>query len=180
MIVTRTQFGLIRAGKLGTAYVPVGVAKRWKPRRSYVALRVCERIEDERVVRDTGFHVTIIGLGTPEPVSGIVGRVEADPAHWDLLHPGWMGDCLFVAFALGDWRDRARLLADGHSRQGSDDRGYTSVPFHAVDDAGEAVSDEWLERFAKAAAPFIEAKQRQRRDGQLEARKRWLPRKVKV
>jgi hypothetical protein len=159
-VFTRTQWGLVRAGKLGTAYVPPAVAARWKPNRSYVAARVCELVEDERTVRDTGYHVTVIGVGAVQTVASLVGRIEADPGYWKLLYPGPVGACVWVAFALGDWRDRPRLLAA--TRQGSDERGYTATPGLALDDA-ECVDDEWLGRFAKTASPFIEAKQAERR-----------------
>ena len=160
MNVTRSQWGLIRAGKLGTAYVPPAVATRWKPNRSYIAVRVHELVDNEQLVRDTGYHVTVIGKGDPTPIASLVGRIEADPAYWTLLYPGHAGECVWVAFALGDWRDRPRLLATG--RRGADERGYTATPALALDDA-ECVDDEWLAKFAKAANPFIEAKQAERR-----------------
>jgi len=168
VIASRTQFTLIRAGRLGTAYVPLDVMARWRPKHSYVAIRVCEVVEGVRQVRSTEHHVTIIAVGGPEPISSIVGRVEADPAHWDLLYPGHGPDCAWVAFALGDWRDHARLLA--RARRGSDARGYTTVPALSLDPDGECVSDEWLALFAKEASGFIENKQAERREERVKAR----------
>lgn len=169
MIVTRTQLGLIRAGKLGTAYVPIAVAKWWKPKRSYVALRMAERVDDEREVRTTPHHITIIGLGKPQAVSDIVGRIEADPGYWELCYPESKGDCVWVAFALGDWRDHARLLAGG--RRGANERGYTRSPALALDPDAECVDDEYLARFAKVAEAFIVAKQDERRIARDEAQR---------
>ena len=160
MIVTRSQYALIRAGRLATIYVPPYVAKPWKPSRSYLGLRIAETLDGERQVRQTDHSVTIIGVGDPKPVRDLVGRVEADPAYWDLVYPEHDGDCVWVAFALGDWRDRPRLLGAG--RRGSDDRGYTTVPELAVDPDGECVDDEWLKRFGDAAVPFIQARQADR------------------
>lgn len=162
MIVTRIQLGLIRAGKLGTAYVPASAAKRWHPMRSYVGLQVCERVDDEREMRDTTHFVTIIGLGKPQPIKDLVGRIEADPAYWELLYPTSRGDCVWVGFALGDWRDRPRFLA-GRRKDGSTTANYTSSPGAALDPDAEVVDEWWLARFAAAASPFIEFKQTQRR-----------------
>jgi hypothetical protein len=184
MIVTRSMYALIRAGRLGTMYVPPKIAKPWKPGRSYLALRVAEMIDEEREVRATDYSVTIIGVGDHQPIRDLVGHVAADPGYWQLVYPEVAiahDDCVWVSFALGDWRDHTRFLAgrpgrvrfkidrgtnrwviDTSDERPDDDRGYTGTPFLALDPDAEPVDDEYLKRFVQVADPFIREKQIER------------------
>jgi hypothetical protein len=178
MIVTARLAGEIRAERVSCAFVPPAHAARWRVGRP-VKLRRLTVIDGDRslvVVTDPARDgaerepvvVTPVAFSDVRPLAAVTLKqalragflTTADfRAAWTELYRVEAA-AVEIVFKLGDWSDRPRMLAAG--RRGADERGYTTSTALALDDA-ECVDDRWLAKFAKAASPFIEAKQTERR-----------------
>ncbi len=183
MIVTVKQASQILAGSVVRAFVPPAHAARWHVGRPVTLRRIA-------IDENTGTRTRVVITAAPRPgaereplvITPVAfGEVQplASVTLKQILRAGFRTTDDFravwaelyrseaavaeVVFVPGDWSDRPRLLAAG--RRGADDRGYTTSPALALDDA-ECVDDAWLAKFARAANPFIEAKQAERRADQ--------------